>query len=83
MKNKLCLDCKWCDGDKDFPTCSNLRNHCEKNYATGEKKVRWDHCNILREDGFIGSRMMKTCGRKARFFEPKETSSSAPKEKQE
>ena len=67
---KLCKDCKYCeDSDTRFSICSCQRNPTRINYTTGIKEMRWSHCNLLREDGFIGCRIMGCCGREGRFFE--------------
>jgi hypothetical protein len=36
----------------------------------GDVFYRWTHCELHREDGPITSRLVKTCGRAGRWFQP-------------
>jgi hypothetical protein len=73
MKNemKFCKDCIYCDNEKGYAlTCSCPRHPKATDYATGITTIRWTYCNVLREDNFLASLFMGTCGKSARFFKP-------------
>jgi len=66
-----CKDCKWCD---------NRWNEKYKKYIERDnigidlalcKKSKYLYCNIEREDGIIWAFLLKTCGKRTRFFEPR------------
>lgn len=67
MKKKLCINCKRLTSD----------NHCGKtdvSLVTGEiDKLNWrSNPAIQREDNFILSILMNTCGKRARWFVKKD-----------
>ena len=65
---KLCKDCKHCKYDQcDAP--KNL-NHIDR--VSGGTKRRWSSCSLHLEDGVLTSFMLKTCGKRGRWFEPKD-----------
>lgn len=66
----LCKDCKWfTDGGPKYSKCSSPRAATFE-VVTGAKRIRWSHCDLQREDGWLMRYAMNTCGRGARWFEP-------------
>lgn len=74
MKCKPCKDCKWMKLDDTdnlrFMECHHPKNR-ELEYSLCEYKLRFKYCSTQREDGFPDCNIFKTCGKKARWFEPK------------
>ncbi len=67
---KLCKDCKYCDMDGISKECIHPKN-LEIDYSTGETKTKWIP-KILRSPGWFETRFFGSCGREARWFEPRE-----------
>jgi hypothetical protein len=72
MAMKLCKDCKhFGDGEnKGFEKCFAPQNLKPVDMVRGDVFYRWTHCELHREDGPITSRLVKTCGRAGRWFQP-------------
>ena len=66
---KLCKDCKHSLEDNWRWECHYPKN-LETDYSTGETKTRWTPMT-LRKPGWFEARFFNTCGREARWFEPK------------
>ena len=86
LKNP-CGQCKHCQladfrevkAQQEFANCHAPKNKVLKkvvNAYTGEvtMEMGWidEYCNSHREDGFFASRQFNSCGRKGKWFEPKE-----------
>lgn len=82
MANKICADCKhhYLEGAPPWgnPACHAPQNEDTRVRAEDlisrrtEKRYRWSYCTLHREDGWLSARVIKTCGREGRWFEPKE-----------
>ena len=74
-KIKLCKNCRYSSDverwDGEHAQCRCPRQPINYNYANGTKNSRWKYCSILREDGWFGSLLMGTCGKRARFYRPR------------
>lgn len=68
---KLCIDCKHWDGDKQFPKCKAPQNtYKEPNeVGTGMPIYRVDYCSSHRRVGTIEAWADNLCGRRGRWFE--------------
>ena len=67
---KFCIDCKHSVGSL-FLECHHPRN-TKLDYSTGKRKLKWKHCSVVREDDWFTAILFNSCGRKARWFEPRE-----------
>ncbi len=79
--NIFCKDCKWSRGSefsglKEYIecVCPEVPKNTTINYATGTttKKPWLESCSVLRQDNWFSARLLGTCGKGARWFEPKE-----------
>jgi len=72
---KLCKDCKWHKAGYDiyglFDTCHAPQIKPRDISVRGIGKAG-DYCDMQRQDGRLLSWIFKTCGRRARWFVPKE-----------
>lgn len=62
---KLCTDCKH---GPDFVSGTRCHNPTRSNLTDGTPKHL---CVLEREDGFIGSLILGSCGKAGRFWEAK------------
>ena len=69
-KMKLCIDCKWCE--KGWTAHCVAPQNTKITPVTGDKYYRWTFCDNQRDDSLIVAWVLRTCGRRARWFEPKE-----------
>lgn len=73
MATKLCKDCMHCRpqvyGGKEFHEC--LRPVGTSPVTGGPKLHRWTYCSIQRDNNWYWSLVFNTCGKRARFFQPK------------
>jgi hypothetical protein len=67
---KLCKDCKHWDGDGEFGKC-NAPQNMTINVITGEPDRRWKYCTIHRDNPFGLDLVLRACGSRARWFEPR------------
>lgn len=68
----LCVDCKHCFKTAwDTYRCQAPQNR-DGDLVGGNDKFMWILCETHRADGIISSFIFKTCGKRARWFEPKE-----------
>jgi len=73
MKIKLCKDCKWYDSGR----CKSPRQALDTDGLVFGKKLYDDSCKAQRHellfliDDFLNI-FLKVCGKRGRFFEPKE-----------
>ena len=76
MPLPICTNCKWVkDAGTEFPTC-----HAPQGADVGARlagvvpvKTRWMFCKIQRMDVWLWAIALNTCGRRGRWFQPKET----------
>jgi hypothetical protein len=67
---KLCKDCKWLDGRYCYAPVG-----MELDVVYGGYKMKWNFESlalIQRNGGWFSEHMLGRCGRRGRFFEPKE-----------
>lgn len=83
---KLCKDCKWYREKQphdSFPSCVNPKD-LEQDHVNGGWLPRWKFCKILRGELWPLDVLLRTCGRRARWFEAKEPGdddSTGPRER--
>ena len=78
---KLCKDCKWVVvgvSGEEYAKCSYPKSQGNK-AKSGAKLTGFeyastagDYCHLSRDEGYIGSWILNYCGRRGRWFEPKE-----------
>jgi len=70
---KLCIDCKYFNRFVLISSeCKHPKNIKGIKPSTGDPEYYWYSANVSREDGFIFSLINHSCGKRARWFEPKE-----------
>ena len=74
---KLCKDCKFFS-NSIRPTCGKTISR-----VTGEPLDIYDgwrgNADLQREDNWLSCRIMKTCGKEGRWWEPKEETKEKPR----
>lgn len=73
---KFCTDCKHY---KDNDACRAPQNLEAPDPVDGKRGRRWRTCSIQREDGFVWALLLRSCGRRARWFSPANDKSAAVK----
>lgn len=76
---RLCKDCKYSEQDAidkklNFYRCIAPQNMEKPDAVDGSQKPRWKWCDLHRKEGRFLSFVLRTCGRRGRWFEPKEGS---------
>ena len=66
---KLCKDCKH---RGSWDRCESPQAYNKIDYVTGKKEKLWDYCRTQREDPWPINFLSRSCGTRARWFEPKE-----------
>ena len=82
---RRCEDCVWSRiSNPNYPEymkCAAPQNNDNGDLiARGAYTPRWFMCHTHREDGFIGCRILRTCGREGRWFSSKNDWVHLPKE---
>lgn len=76
-KEKFCVDCRhYCSTLGKGTECKSPKNMAYS-FVTGTMTPRWFSCKVLREDCWFGSLFLRTCGKNARWFEPKQNEKEA------
>ena len=74
---KLCKDCKHHRKGlaPEFSKCrapQNIRQIIKLIDGIPRTEYRWDFCSTQREDGWLSSLMINTCGKRGKWFEVKD-----------
>lgn len=69
-----CEDCKWYLKEQDFQRyrCSRESALIPVTRAVRDLGTWRSNCHLQRDAGFIETYLMRQCGRRGRWFEPKE-----------
>lgn len=67
----LCVNCKHCTSPLGAYRCEAPQNSCG-NLVDGSYTARWTFCETHRNSDLIDSFILKMCGKRGRWFEPKE-----------
>ena len=73
-KHKKCSKCKYASSRRlGYSLCSSPKIKYTKRCEDGSKIAVYKFCYQQREDGYLGSFIFQTCGKRGRFYEEKST----------
>lgn len=82
-EEKFCKDCKYCELADEFSDFESQIRYAKCGYPvkihisplSGKQEIvksQWKYCSVLRGCGLLVSFMTKSCGKRGRWFEPKD-----------